>query len=116
MANSTGLGLITEEWNITLVCVFTEPVIGLTAQDFTITGPSGIAATNLQMLPNTLTYYSFDINLGQYYGNVTVSFTVRSSSLLVYACMTHVPCPVRKLIPYAFLSHDQIHVYTDVSI
>ena len=77
MATSGDLGLITEEWNITLICVFSEPITGLSVQDFSITGPPGLSATNLQPLPKTTTYYSFGINLGQYYGNVAVSFTVR---------------------------------------
>ena len=84
MATSGDLGLITQEHNTTFICVFSEPITGLSPEDFAVTGPSGVKALNLQPVPQTTTYYSFGIDVGAYYGNVTVSFVV---SPFISACL-----------------------------
>ena len=67
-----------------MVCVFSEPVTGLTIQDLKVSGPPGVQATHLQALPNTTTYYTFMVDLGAYYGNVTVSFAVSSWIFVIF--------------------------------
>lgn len=70
-------GLITDEQNVVLALVFSEPVTGLTASSFSISGPSGATISGLKLLRGTNTFYHLVVQLpGTYYDGVTVSLTV----------------------------------------
>ena len=74
---SGDLGLITTEQDVVLLLVFSEPVNGLKASSFSISGPSGATVSVLKLLRGTNTYYHFTVNLtGTYYDAVTVSLQV----------------------------------------
>ena len=71
-------GLVTNDQNVVLLLVFSEPVNGLTASSFSISGPSGATVSGLKLLRGTNTYYHFTVNLpGTYYDAVTVNLQVR---------------------------------------
>jgi hypothetical protein len=71
-------GLVTTDQNVVLLLVFSEPVNGLTASSFSISGPSGATVSGLKLLRGTNTYYHFTVNLpGTYYDAVTVNLQVR---------------------------------------
>ena len=74
---SGDLGLITPEQDVVLLLVFSEPVNGLKASSFSISGPSGATVSGLRLLRGTNTYYHFTVNLpGNYYDAVTVNLQV----------------------------------------
>lgn len=78
-------GLITSDQNVVLALVFSEPVTGLTANSFSISGPSGATISGLKLLRGTNTYYHLVVNLpGTYYDSVTVSLSVRGA--VPFAC------------------------------
>ena len=84
-------GLVTSEQDVVLLLVFSEPVNGLTASSFSISGPSGASVSGLKLLRGTNTYYHFTVNLpGTYYDAVTVNLQV---SLHWHACACSVALP-----------------------
>ncbi len=85
-------GLVTNDQNVVLLLVFSEPVNGLTASSFSISGPSGATVSGLKLLRGTNTYYHFTVNLpGTYYDAVTVNLQVRLACCTMPAavCLSH---------------------------
>ena len=80
MATSGDLGPTTAEQNVVVDLVFSEPVQGLTAASFAVSGPaSGASVTGVKLVRGTATYYHAAISLPtSYYGLVTVSLKVGS--------------------------------------
>ena len=75
------VGLVTLEQNVVLLLVFSEPVTGLTASSFSISGPTGATVSGLRLLRGTNTYYHFTVNLpGDYYDATTVNLQVHPLS------------------------------------
>ena len=57
--------------------VFSEPVTGLTASSFSISGPSGATVSGLKLIRGTATYYHFVVHLpGEFSESATVSLVV----------------------------------------
>lgn len=79
-------GLISSDQDVILILVFSEPVTGLTAASFSVSGPSGATVSGLKLLRGTNTYYHFVVNLpGTYYDSVTVSLSVSPSPAGLHA-------------------------------
>ena len=79
MPYSGDQGLVTGEQDVVLLLVWSEPVTGLTANSFSVSGPSvtGSIISGLKLLRGTNTYYHLTVNLpGSYFGAVTVSLQV----------------------------------------
>ena len=94
-------GLITSDQDVILVLVFSEPVTGLTAGSFSVSGPSGATVSGLKLLRGTNTYYHFVVNLpGIYYDSVTVSLSVSSSPAGLHGVCT---CECR-VLPFGVAS------------
>ena len=70
-------GLTTDEQDVRLLLVFSEPVTGLTVSSFSVSGPSGAYVSHLQLLRGTKTFYHLVVSLpGVYYVSATVSLVV----------------------------------------
>ena len=85
MPFSGSQGLVTAEQDVVLLLVWSEPVTGLTANSFSVSGPSvtGSIISGLKLLRGTNTYYHLTVNLpGSYYGAVTVSLQVSFAVLI----------------------------------
>lgn len=88
-------GLITDEQNVVLALVFSEPVTGLAPTSFSVSGPSGATISGLKLFRGTTTFYHLVVNLpGTYYDSVTVSLAVShvgahtlSLGAIVYFCI-----------------------------
>ena len=78
MATAGDLGPTTSEQNVVALLVFSEPVQGLTAASFAVSGPaSGASVTGVKLLRGTSSYYHAAISLpAAYYGQVTVFLKV----------------------------------------
>ena len=79
MPYSGSEGPVTSEQNVVLLLVWSEPVTGLSASSFSVSGPSvtGSIISGLKLLRGTNTYYHLTVNLpGSYHGGVTVSLQV----------------------------------------
>ena len=86
MPSSGEQGLVTQEQNVVLLLVFSEPVSGLSPKSFSVSGPSGATIQGLKLLRGTTTYYHFTVSLpGDYFDAVTVSLRVRAH--LLHACV-----------------------------
>ena len=85
-------GLVTTDQNVVLLLVFSEPVTGLAASSFSISGPSGATVSGLKLLRGTNTYYHFTVTLpGTYYDAVTVSLQVRLWMMRCRRCVLSHP-------------------------
>jgi hypothetical protein len=81
MAFSSDYGAITSEQSCVLVVVFAEPVSGLSANQFKVTGPNTSSITALKLLQGTSSYYHLLLQLpSDYTGIVTVTYTVGHTS------------------------------------
>lgn len=80
-------GAITDEQSVAVVAVFSEPVTGVDARSFSLTGPAtGATVAGVKLVPGTSTYYHAVVNLpASYYGRVQVNFVVCS--------FVHSACP-----------------------
>ena len=79
MPYSGDQGLVTGDQDVVLLLVWSEPVTGLTANSFSVSGPSvtGSIISGLKLLRGTNTYYHLTVNLpGSYFGAVTVRLQV----------------------------------------
>ena len=70
-------GPTTSDQNVVLALVFSEPVTGLSASSFGVSGPSEATISGLKLYRGTNTYHHLVVNLpGNYYDRVTVSLSV----------------------------------------
>ena len=77
MSFSSDSGAITDQQNCVLILVFSEPVTGLDASQFQISGPQSAPPTVLKLLQGTSSYYHLLIVISaSYTGEVIVAFSV----------------------------------------
>jgi hypothetical protein len=77
MSFSSDSGAITDQQNCVLILVFSEPVMGLDASQFQISGPQSAPPTVLKLLQGTSSYYHLLIVISaSYTGEVNVAFSV----------------------------------------
>ena len=83
MPYSGAQGSVTSDQTVVLKLVFSEPVTGVSASSFLVSGPTfnGSPVSGVRLLRGTNSFYHLAINLpGGYYGSVTVSLQVQSHS------------------------------------
>ena len=87
MSFSSDSGAITSQQNCVLISVFSEPVTGLDASQFKISGPPSATATALKLLQGTSSYYHLLIVISaSYTGEVSVAFSVSCLYCNRHAC------------------------------
>ena len=73
-------GAVMDQQTCVVVLVFSEPVAGLTANQFKVTGPSSASVSALKLLQGTSTYYHLLISVADdYIGKVNVAIIVSLS-------------------------------------
>ena len=81
MAISSDGGALTSQQACALVIVWAEPVTGLAASQFKVSGPPSASVGALKLLRGTSSYYHLLVNLpADYTGPVSIAFTVSSTS------------------------------------
>ena len=77
MAFSSDYGAVTDQQSCVLILVFSEPIVGLVATQFKVSGPTSTSVTGLKLLQGTSSYYhALVVIAASYTGQVTVTFSV----------------------------------------
>lgn len=93
LSYSGDAGAVTDQQSVVVVAVFSEPVTGMSASSFTVTGPAtGASIAGVKLVQGTSTYYHAVVNLpASYWGNVQVSLSVSAPAPLAShaACLAY---------------------------
>ena len=82
MAFSSDYGAVTDQQSCVLILVFSEPIVGLVATQFKVSGPTSTSVTGLKLLQGTSSYYhALVVIAASYTGQVTVTFSVSPEDL-----------------------------------
>ena len=78
MGYSGDAGAVTDQQSVAVVAVFSEPVTGVAASSFSVSGPAtGASVAGVKLVQGTSTYYHAVVNLpASYYGSVQVALSV----------------------------------------
>ena len=77
MAFSSDYGAVTDQQSCVLILAFSEPILGLVATQFKVSGPTSTSVTGLKLLQGTSSYYhALVVIAATYTGQVTVTFSV----------------------------------------
>ena len=109
MAFSSDYGAVTDQQSCVLVLVFSEPIVGLVATQFKVSGPTSTSVTGLKLLQGTSSYYhAIVVIAATYTGQVTVAFSVSPEDLPQVSLDSYRSLKVHLMHPQSILEDMQI--------